>query len=250
MAQSSKSGFIPSIGEILERCLVGGDTSGFGSLKDISSIRRKLDNLDEDDFYPVERIDEKAEDLEEQLKRAQVRPMMAKAGYRELDPIFLSWCLPKSKLPAFMIFSVHETGFSIRVAESVRDVTEMDDTNYEISPDLPEELEGYFEETVLHLADLSCSKHHGDELSIEAEFEGVIPRDTKAKIEKALRGDLIDQVFIICEASKWDLEVVNTSSLGDPLAVGWNEDTETLYLIDIFEAVPLKEYLTPKKALK
>ena len=85
------------------------------------------------------------------------------------------------------------------------------------------------------------SSRVGSYCEIEAVFQGVIPDETRQKIEAA-KSDFKDKLFILAEAPKWQVnQHFVPVPIGDPLVIGW--DGKNCWLIDAFDTTPFEKYI-------
>ncbi|HEU5114683.1 MAG TPA: hypothetical protein VFT82_02870 [Candidatus Paceibacterota bacterium] len=80
---------------------------------------------------------------------------------------------------------------------------------------------------------------------IQAKFQGTLPQNTRDRIKKAL--EKFDQVFILAEVPNLRvafLPLPKPSLQGDPLVVGYLNQTNSFYLIDKFDTTKIEDYIT------
>jgi len=146
---------------------------------------------------------------------------------------FLSW-RDKNRYPKLVLFSLDSPTFSIRGTD-----WSWDDR---ITPELPEELRKYYTDVTRYLSQ-RCRVFFStkSEIRISCLYSGVIPPETRKKIEQAK--SIFKRVFILAEATKWTETSTPKPILDpDPIVVGWNGG-DTLYMIDKFDLTPVEKLL-------
>ncbi len=209
----------------------------------LPQLERSLEELDSENFFAFEAVDDKIEELEANLAAEKVRLQMAKLGYPELDYSFLAWQKKDTKLPAFMVLSLDSNEFSITVESTSDRVIDIEDTMWSIEPTLPEAILDQYENSILQIARLAIKDYDNEEISVSAQFQGVMPSEVRSEVRRVLESGTFDKIFIICEAPKWTINKTGRTSLRDPLVVGWNEETDQMFLIASFDPTTLEKYV-------
>ena len=217
-------------------------------IKRIESQIQKVKSLNGGSFFKFESFTEEVQDTIDQLKAEQSAVTMAMLGYPEIDHSFLAWRKKNTKMPAFMVLDLENNRFSISVEpyngfDEQHGKVDHGHTEFEFSPDLPKALQDHFVETVKYIANLSAKSYSWNQIEISTEFRGgIMPQDLREKVKTATNSKLFNRIFVIAEASEWQInEIVRTK--GDPLVVGWIENTEKMYLIGIYDPTPLELYI-------
>lgn len=209
-------------------------------LREIKAQIKRLE-VDEDNYFGFEDIEDQIEDATRNLTKEQNHILRARQGFKELDYSFLAWRKKDTKLPAFIIVELESEDGKFRI--SVEPDDEGTKYEFEISPDLPEVLRDHFEEVMDHLAQVSRKSHGRNEISITSKLRGVMSdRTLRKKVEKFRDSGIFDEIYIIAEADTWKID--QTSFIeDDPLVVGWDNETEQMFLIGSFDLTPLEEHL-------
>jgi len=215
----------------------------------LPKLERSLDDLNTGEFFAFEAVDEKIEELEAELTAEKVRLQMASLGYPQLDYSFLAWQKKDTKLPAFMVLSLDSNEFSITVESEVDRVVDLDDIMWSTEPTLPEAILDQYENSILQIARLSIKDYDNEEISVSAQFQGVMPSEVRDEVRRVLKSGTFDQIFIICEAPKWIINKTGRTSLRDPLVVRWNEETDQMFLIASFDPTTLEQYVQSQYAV-
>lgn len=79
-------------------------------------------------------------------------------------------------------------------------------------------------------------RESGDSVTLSARFEGVIPNETREKIQQWPA----QEVFLVTEVPDWRFEKVRAPRV-DPLVCLWRHDA--LWLLDKFDTTPIEEYI-------
>lgn len=208
-------------------------------------IERGLEKIKDIDtqFFGFEDIDSQIDEVTGRIAKDTTRAEMAKLGYPELDFSFLAMRKKDSKLPAFMVFNLDSNEFSITTECSEDRATDISDVIWSIEPDLPLPLSALYEEAIVYLAQLSISDYDNEEIVITAQFKGIMPMDARKKTIKARDLEIFDQIFIIAEAPLWVVNKTGHTSRKDPLVVGWNQETQQMFLITAFDPTSLEDYV-------
>lgn len=212
-------------------------------LTTVTKIEGKLSNLFFDDFYSFEDAGEEIERLQKQFLAAKKHLEMAKAGFRKLNYTFLSWC-GENRLPAFVILSIDSNHFEVTVEPRHSKVDNIDDVAVDMNPNLCQTLLHQFDEAFITLGRLSSEKFEDEALTISAKFQGFVPTEARKIIDSVYNHDTFDDIYIICDApADWQPKQTGQISMRDPLVVGWDEESGTMYLITTFDPITLEEYL-------
>ena len=202
-----------------------------------------LSSLSSDDFYEFENPGDEIDRLEKQYLADKKHLEMAKYGYQKLDYRFLSWC-GENRLPAFVILSLYSRDFEITVEPQHNKVDNIDDVNVKMDPRLPLILEEQCNEAIITLGRLSSEKYNDEALTISAKFQGFVPAKTREIIDFVEKKNLVDYIYIIVDAPVgWQPKQAGQISMRDPLVVGWDDESETMYLVTTFVPVTLEEYV-------
>lgn len=199
-------------------------------------------------FFKFESFTEEVKEAVDKLKAEQSALTMAMMGYPEIDHSFLAWRKKDSKMPAFMVLDLENNTFSISVEpyngfDEQEGKVDHKHTEFEFSPDLPDALQDHFEETIKYLANLSAKSYSWNQLEITTEFRGgIMPQELREKVKLAEKNRLFDRIFIIAEATDWKIDEI-VRAKGDPLVVGWVEETGKMYLIGVYDPTPLEQYI-------
>jgi len=151
----------------------------------------------------------------------------------------------KDSWPAFAIFTLQLPTF--RISYQQRLTSKKKDPISEtfiVSPQLPAPIEDCYKDMMLVLRKhaeqfTDMRRHHAYNLT--ARFQGLIPPEIKIKIKKVKH--IFDEIFLIAEPPVWSLERVEDLVIGDPLVVGWNEETQALHLIAEFDTTAVEDAL-------
>ena len=213
-------------------------------------LERSLEDLNTREFFAFEAVEGKIEELEAKLKAEKVRLQMASLGYPQLDYSFLTWQKKESKMPAFMVLTLDSNEFSIIVEPNTSRAMDIEnDVIWSIEPDLPEAVQWQYENSILAIARLSNRDYDDEEISVTAQFQGVMPSEVRTEVRRVLEAEIFDDIFVICEAPKWVVNKTGRTSLRDPLVVGWDEETDQMFLIASFDPTTLEKYVQDQFAL-
>lgn len=232
----------PTIKDIFSKMVVGtpGENQG-GRLKEINKALRKIEDADVDSFFGFERVQIDNEDATLELERERLRIKMARRGFKELDPTFLSWRKKTDKLPAYMIVEIDTDSGQFRITVSP-DGFSKGEYDWEIDPDLPELLKDQFHDANDYLYDLA-KKKNWEEISITANLKGFMgDHDLRKKIERVQGSDLFDEIHLIAEAPAWKINETKYLE-DDPIVVGWVDKTSQMFVIGSFDLTPLEEHV-------
>ena len=207
-------------------------------------LSEKLNKLKVKEFFPFENVKEQIDELQRAKAIVQTSDMMADQGYPELDYTFLSWYRDRTKkLPAFMVLDLNTNKFVLTVESMGGTIRSLGDLTWNIKPALPTSITHQYSEMILNLGKLSASKYDHDEIALSAEFHGVVPIEVRQKINQVLAAHLFDQIYIICEAPTWVINKTGRTNKSDPLVVGWQNETDQMFLIASFDISSLEDYV-------
>ncbi len=130
--------------------------------------------------------------------------------------------------PALVPFALNSTEFTLTTNDNSQ--------GFSISPSLPGPIVQCFKDVAERLKTIERTQRK--QARLRTKFAGIIPPAVKAKISFA-RADFNDQIFLVAEAAKWTLDLIEPINIGDPLVVGWAEDR--LWLIDAFDTTPVEQ---------
>lgn len=202
-------------------------------LTDINGKIKKLKGFRVSDVFGFEK--EQTPKAITQLEKEKFHLEMALLGFREMDYSFLGWRNKITRLPAFMILDLESNEFSLAV-----EAYEDEDDDVEFEPQLPDAIEDQFEDVIQYLGTKSRKTRGWNAVQISAEFQGVMSPEVREKTKAASRH--FDEVFLIAEAPAWKIDEIR-STKGDPLVVGWVEETEQMFLITAFDPTDLEKYV-------
>jgi len=143
-----------------------------------------------------------------------------------LDP--LKW-RHDNGYPKLAIFSLDNPKFSITSTYDSWSGARRKD----MTPKLPKEIKDCYSDVYNTLHKI------GTRSTITATFSGLIPPEIKEKI-KEVKG-MFDQLFIIAEPEGFVKSETAIVPKGDPLLVGWKNDSKTLWLIADFDTTAVED---------
>lgn len=190
-------------------------------------------------FFGFEGTDTSASEATERLERRATHLKVALAGYPEqLDYSFLSWRRKQTLWPIFIVLDLKSNTFEIRDSWSSWD------TNAScITPKLPEEIASQYSTTIERLS------HMRGRTTLTTEFVGIMPDSARNEVVKAQKSRLFDHIFVIAEVKNWRLDQV-VRAKGDPIVVGWVNNTQQMFLITMFDPTPFEQYVADQYAWK
>jgi hypothetical protein len=141
-------------------------------------------------------------------------------------------------LPVFMIVDINDGS-----PEFVLIVRK--DGEYFTRPSLPDRAKEQFKDVVAKLRKRFGLFSFSDSVSLKAQLKTIIPEDVRPIIEKAMKesadgSKLFDEIYIVAEAPKWDIELVANT---DPLVVGYSKYTDEFFVITTYNPTDLETFL-------
>ena len=235
-----------SINNFLDHIEVYVEESSKSLKSQLASLQKTLDKIEssdfEDSFFAFENADLGFAQIKDDLKRKMMQIAMRLQGYpQSLNYVPLSWQKSATGLPAFIILPLDSSEFTITV-EAYDNGADPDCT---FDPELPEVFTDLFENSLAALENVSIAKEYCS-ISISAQYTGIVPKDVRKLIKKALDSGLFDELYIITEGPTWEIDDTRTVS-GRAVIVGWVEDTAQMFIITIFDPEPLDSYLKDLK---
>lgn len=191
----------------------------------------------------------KAEEFE--LSRHNKHIAMARRGYRDqLDLSFLRATkripvkgplsfLKSEEWPAFAIFNVNDQSRTFRI--EARAVS----SPYGVSSylvGLPKPISDQYANTVNKLLAIS-RKNSYETVTIQASLSGIMPDTVRDRIVSDLENKVFDQVYVIAEVFEWTINVRKPIPEGDPIVIGWCDDTQQAFKIDVYDPTALESYV-------
>ncbi len=185
-----------------------------------------------------------------QLLRHQRHIKMVRTGFpNQLDLSFLASTkkFPSGMFklgfpqvwPAFGVVSVNNQAKTFRIeARAKRSYSGTDS----VQASLPKQIGDQYFATGQKLLDIS-RKSDSELVSLSARTQGIMPDAIRDKIRDALDRKLFDQVFIIFEVFEWQINVTKQVPEDDPIVIGWCDDTEQAFVIDVYDPTKLEEYV-------
>ena len=197
-----------------------------------------------------EQIEEKKQLIIEDrlhIEREQNRLKLAKLGYpQELDYSPLGWLKKNTLLPAFYIVNIKHSSVTLRVHISRGSLVSFGlqgQNQYDSAIDYPAAIRILYRDAANKITEKDNSgKSTRVFVTATAKFQGILPESTRSKINTAIKSRLFNEIFIISEANKWDINTI-TVTKGDPIVVGWIEKTSQMFIVDVFDPTPLEDYL-------
>jgi len=165
----------------------------------------------------------------QKIKESNERLVNLSNAYQRLSLEPLTW-RDAEGFPRLVVFSLRSSIFKLRV---------LPNGYFFIEPDLPTNIANQYND-VLQL--LVTMKPKGKGFELICQFEGLIPREVRQKIQEA-RELFGDNIFIIAEPKKWKLNEIIPLPTGDPLIVGYapGDDPNGLWLIAEFDTTSVEK---------
>lgn len=231
----------PTIRDIFSKAVVIYPGNPTIRLREIEKSLKKVEKLDSSDYFGFEDPESQIEELELKLEKEKTHILMARKGFREIDPEFLEWRKKTDKLPAFIILELDSESKEFRISVNP-DEDDIEESLFETDPELPEALEKRFHEVQVYLAQLSLQSHDGREISITAKVRGFMDGELREKVRSVQESDIFDEIYVVAEAQDWKID--ETSYLKkDPLVLGYVSETEQLFVIGSYDLTDLEQLI-------
>ena len=208
-------------------------------LAKIKDTLEKLDNIEKTlNPFGFEGADDEVETFRHKLERKIKRLEMNQAAYpKELEYNILALLQEETKLPAFVVYNLDDCDFTLEV-----EANEDNEPNISFDPELPSAITDLYRPAIVELAKLSAEKYNYNNIDLMAGYRGIVSPETRKKIQAAGDSELFDEIFVITDAPVWKInEIVITRPKA--IVVGWVEDTEQMFVIDVFDSLPIEDYL-------
>jgi hypothetical protein len=217
-----------------------------GLKSQLTSLQNTLSKLEssniDTEFFPFENASLGVEQIESDLKHKAKQIEMHLEGYTKLlNYVPLSWQKNGTGFPAFIILPLDSSDFTIKIEA----YDNFSDPDYEFLPTLPQEFTDLFENAISALANESASQDY-EQITVAAQYSGIVPRDSRKLITKAIDSSLFDDIYLIAEAPTWAVDETRITS-GKAIVAGWVQETAQLFIITIFDPIPLETYLEDLK---
>lgn len=185
------------------------------------------------------------------LSRHERHIKMVRAGYpNQLDLSFLAstknfpisgiFSLGRTQAwPAFGVVNVQNEAKTFQIEARATSSPYGTDT---YQTHLPKPMGIQYSATINTLIKLSKKSDYSG-VFLSAKVGGIMPDTTRDKIMEALEKKIFDQVYIIFEVFDWELNVVKPVPQDDPIVIGWCNDTEQAFVIDIYNPTGLEQYV-------
>ena len=209
--------------------------------KQITELKRKKSELFGVEEQAIGLISAKIKDVEEKVKKIKEISLYGQHYLRlNLNP--LKW-RNNQGFPRLVVFNISEPRFKIAISFDWKGIAYI-----EIGPNLPKCFGDCYSDVLDLLKNMSKQRQqklrymeHG-EYSLSCQFRGLIPDDTKEKINKSIVENHFSKnsLFIITEPTDLKLNQ-EFFSIPDPLVVGCSDNF--VWLIDDFDTTPIEESL-------